>query len=90
MSFCIEKNQLELGRDFVKKSFNKGKIMLVGVTGSHFYGFPAPDSDLDLKGIHAAPTREILALEKPAPAQNVEQMWQNTLCDFSSNELEQA
>ncbi|MEW6708692.1 MAG: nucleotidyltransferase domain-containing protein [Candidatus Riflebacteria bacterium] len=86
----LEKNQLELGRDFVKKSFNKGKILLVGVTGSHFYGFPAPDSDLDLKGIHAAPTREILALEKPSPAQNVEQMWQNTLCDFSSNELEQA
>lgn len=86
----LEKSQIELGRGFVKKTFNKGKILLVGVTGSHFYGFPAPDSDLDLKGIHAAPTNEILELEKPSPAQNVEQIWKNTLCDFTSNEVEQA
>lgn len=86
----IEKTLVDLGRDFVEKSFNKGTILLVGVTGSHFYGFPAPDSDLDLKGIHVAPTQEILGLEKPTLAQNVEQMWQNTLCDFTSNEVEQA
>lgn len=48
----IEKTLVDLGRDFVEKSFNKGTILLVGLTGSHFYGFPAPDSDLDLKGIH--------------------------------------
>ena len=86
----LDNSQIELGRNFVDRTFNKGKILLVGVTGSHFYGFPAPDSDLDLKGIHIAPTREILELEKPAPAQNVEQMWQDTLCDFTSNEVEQA
>jgi predicted nucleotidyltransferase len=86
----LEKSQIELGRDFANQSFNKGKILLVGVTGSHFYGFPAPDSDFDLKGIHVAPTRELLGLEKPTAAQNVEQMWKNTLCDFTSNEVEQA
>ncbi len=89
--FCmIEKKQIELGQEFVSRNFDKGKLLLVAVTGSHFYGFPAPDSDLDLKGIHAAPVRQILALEKPAPAHNVEEMWRNCLCDFSSNEIEQA
>ena len=86
----IEKKQIELGQEFVSRNFDKGKLLLVAVTGSHFYGFPAPDSDLDLKGIHAAPTRQILALDKPSPAHNVEEMWQNCLCDFSSNEIEQA
>lgn len=86
----IDNNQIKLGQEFVSGNFDKGKLLLVAVTGSHFYGFPAPDSDLDLKGIHAAPTRQTLGLEKPSPAHNVEEMWQDCLCDFSSNEIEQA
>lgn len=86
----IDNNQIKLGQEFVSRNFDKGKLLLVAVTGSHFYGFPAPDSDLDLKGIHAAPTRQILGLEKPSPAHNVEEMWRDCLCDFSSNEIEQA
>ncbi len=86
----IDNKQIELGQEFVSRNFDKGKLLLVAVTGSHFYGFPAPDSDLDLKGIHAAPTKQMLALDKPAPAHNVEEMWRNCLCDFSSNEIEQA
>jgi hypothetical protein len=42
-----------------------GDLVLCGVTGSHYYGFPSHDSDVDLKGIHLAPARALLGLEAP-------------------------
>jgi hypothetical protein len=42
--------------------------LAVGVTGAHYYGFPSADSDLDLKGVHVADTREIVSLRPPADA----------------------
>jgi predicted nucleotidyltransferase len=65
-------------------------MLLCGITGSHYYGFPAPDSDIDLKGIHAAPLELVLALDKPEPAVNAEGMCGGILCDYTSNEVEQA
>lgn len=86
----IENEKLELGREFVMASFSGRQILLTGVTGSHYYGFPAPDSDLDLKGIHAVSLRKVVGLSRPQAAINIEQKWRGCLCDFTSNEIEQA
>jgi len=37
----------------------------VTVSGAHLYGFPSPDSDVDLRGSFAAPLAEILSLDTP-------------------------
>ncbi len=42
-----------------------GRLLQLGVTGAHFYGFPSPDSDVDLKGVHLAPTEALLGLDRP-------------------------
>src|SRR5690606_31988970 len=34
-------------------------------SGAHLYGFPSPDSDFDLRGVHLLPLRDLLALEQP-------------------------
>jgi len=86
----IENEKLELGREFVSRNSAGHRILLVGITGSHYYGFPAPDSDLDLKGIHAVSLREVVGLSRPQAAINIEQNWRGCLCDFTSNEIEQA
>mgnify|MGYP001602831061 CR=1 FL=1 len=81
---------LEPGRAFISRNSPPGRVLLCAVTGSHFYGFPAPDSDLDLKGIHLAPTRSLLGLSRPDPAVNAEGLESGILCDYTSNEAEQA
>ena len=35
------------------------------VSGAHLYGFPSPDSDVDLRGSFAAPLAEVLGLDAP-------------------------
>jgi predicted nucleotidyltransferase len=34
------------------------------VSGAHLYGFPSPDSDYDLRGVHLLPLAEIVGLDK--------------------------
>jgi uncharacterized protein len=58
-----------------------------GVTGAHAYGFPSADSDLDLKGIHAAPTALMVALEPPADAVDFLGFFEGLEIDYTSHEL---
>src|SRR4051812_2489854 len=37
-------------------------LMFVTVSGAHLYGFPSPDSDYDLRGVHLVPARGLLGL----------------------------
>lgn len=38
-------------------------LLFATVTGSHLYGFPSRDSDLDLRGAHILPIDEVVGLE---------------------------
>jgi predicted nucleotidyltransferase len=63
------------------------KHVVVALSGAHAYGFPSPDSDLDLKGIHVEPTRTRLGLApKDGPAERVEVI-DGVEIDYSANEL---
>lgn len=77
---------LSKGRRFLAARGAPGAL-LVGVTGAHYYGFPSPDSDLDLKGIHAAPTREIVALNPPVDSVDYLGMFEGLEIDYTSHEL---
>jgi uncharacterized protein len=37
-------------------------LLFATVSGAHLYGFPSPDSDYDLRGVHILPLREIVGL----------------------------
>jgi uncharacterized protein len=40
--------------------------LFVTVSGAHLYGFPSPDSDIDLRGCHLAPLRDLVGIDHPA------------------------
>jgi predicted nucleotidyltransferase len=77
---------LVLGRRFLARQGAPGAF-LVGVTGAHYYGFPSPDSDLDLKGVHAAPTREIVSLKPPPDSCDHLGVFEGVEIDYTSHEL---
>lgn len=37
-------------------------LLFVTISGAHLYGFPSPDSDYDLRGIHILPVPEVVGL----------------------------
>lgn len=40
-------------------------LLFVTISGAHLYGFPSPNSDYDLRGVHILPAAEVLGLHKP-------------------------
>src|SRR5580704_14250942 len=61
--------------------------VVVYLSGAHAYGFPSPDSDLDLKAIHVAKTADLLGLTPPAPTFDRAEVIEGVEIDYTSNEL---
>jgi uncharacterized protein len=38
-------------------------LVFATVSGAHLYGFPSPDSDFDLRGVHLLPLEEVVGLD---------------------------
>jgi predicted nucleotidyltransferase len=38
-------------------------LLFATVSGAHLYGFPSPDSDYDLRGVHVLPVQEVIGLD---------------------------
>jgi predicted nucleotidyltransferase len=64
--------------------------VVVYLSGAHAYGFPSPDSDLDLKAIHVAKTGDLLGLDLPAPTVDRAEVIGGVEIDYTSNELAHA
>lgn len=77
---------MALGRRFIAENPPSGRILLCAVTGSHYYGFPSPDSDLDLKGVHFAPTESLLGLSPPNETHDRLLVFEGTECDLTTHE----
>ena len=61
--------------------------IVLRLTGAHAFGFASPDSDLDLKGIHIAPTEGFLGLRATPPTFNRMEIIEGVEIDYTSNEL---
>jgi predicted nucleotidyltransferase len=64
--------------------------VVVYLSGAHAYGFPSPDSDLDLKAIHVAKTADLLGFEVPSPTVDRAEILEGVEIDYTSNELAHA
>jgi predicted nucleotidyltransferase len=38
-------------------------LIFATISGAHLYGFPSPDSDFDLRGVHVLPVKEVVGLQ---------------------------
>jgi predicted nucleotidyltransferase len=64
--------------------------VVVYLSGAHAYGFPSPDSDLDLKAIHVARTDDLLGFDLPPPTVDRAEIIDGVEIDYTSNELAHA
>lgn len=39
-------------------------LLFATISGAHLYGFPSPDSDYDLRGVHVLPLPEVIGLRR--------------------------
>ena len=64
--------------------------LVVYLSGAHAYGFPSPDSDLDLKAIHIARTADLLGLDALTSTFDRAEVIDDVEIDYTSNELAHA
>ncbi len=38
-------------------------LLFATISGAHLYGFPSPDSDFDLRGVHLLPLEQVVGLD---------------------------
>lgn len=57
----IKASTEELLRGVVESQ--KYPLLFATVSGAHLYGFPSPDSDYDLRGVHILPLEEVVRLK---------------------------
>ena len=39
-------------------------LLFATISGAHLYGFPSPDSDFDLRGVHLLPLRDVVGMSE--------------------------
>ncbi|MDX2015664.1 MAG: nucleotidyltransferase domain-containing protein, partial [Myxococcaceae bacterium] len=81
-------HQLTVATRFLDEQAKAREHLVVSLSGAHAYGFPSPDSDLDLKAVHVEPTRELLGLEPRSRAGELLQVVDGVEVDYSSNEVQ--
>lgn len=62
-------------------------LLFTTISGAHLYGFPSPDSDYDLRGVHMLPVREVVSLDEPRETIEVEEIIQGLEIDLVTHDL---
>lgn len=60
--------------------------LFVTVSGAHLYGFPSPDSDVDLRGSHLLPLRDVLGLLNASETREISGMHEGIEVDLVSHD----
>jgi predicted nucleotidyltransferase len=80
-------HQAEAARQIVDVEGKVREHIVVYLSGAHAYGFPSPDSDLDLKAVHVVSTEELLGLQQPVPTADRRGIVAGVEIDYTSNEI---
>jgi uncharacterized protein len=83
----LTEKQATVARAFIAERERERKHLVVYLSGAHAYGFPSPDSDLDLKCVHIAPTRELVGLDIVEDPGDRIDVIDGVELDYGSNEL---
>jgi uncharacterized protein len=62
-------------------------LLFATISGAHLYGFPSPDSDYDLRGVHVLPLREIVGLKQPKDTLDVNEVRDGIELDLVSYDV---
>lgn len=80
-------HQAAVARAYLDARAGERHHLVVYLSGAHAYGFPSPDSDLDLKAVHIAATGALVGLSADAGGAELMGVVDDVELDYSSNEL---
>lgn len=83
----VTPKQADIAKAFLADRERDRHHLVVYLSGAHAYGFPSPDSDLDLKCVHVAPTSQLVGLGQPNDPPGRIDFVDGVELDYSSNEL---
>lgn len=89
MSDAMTPAQRAVAERVVAEEVSKRETLVISLCGAHAYGFASVDSDLDLKGVWAAPSRRLLGLGGTPGAIDRSEWIAEIEVDFTVNELTQ-
>ena len=79
--------QASVARPFLDAQAGERHHLVAYLSGAHAYGFPSPDSDLDVKCVHVAPTRQLVGLAANAGGAELLTVIDGVELDYGSNEV---
>jgi predicted nucleotidyltransferase len=79
--------QVAVARPFLAARAGERRHLVAYLSGAHAYGFPSPDSDLDLKCVHVAPTRHLIGLVADPGGAEILTVVDGVEIDYGSNEV---
>jgi uncharacterized protein len=62
-------------------------LLFATVSGAHLYGFPSPDSDFDLRGVHILPLRQVVGLDPGPPTIEVSEVVDRLELDLVTHDV---
>jgi predicted nucleotidyltransferase len=80
-------HQAQIASRVLAEEGARRRHVVVSLSGAHAYGFPSPDSDLDLKAVHSEPAARLLGLRPPSPHFDRMEVIEGVEVDYSSNEI---
>jgi predicted nucleotidyltransferase len=86
----LTEHQQQIASRALAEESTRREHVVVYLSGAHAYGFPSPDSDLDLKAIHVASARSLLGLTPPVLTFDRAEIVEGVEIDYTSNELAHA
>lgn len=87
MRELLTAHQLVISDRVLQEEESHREHVVIYLSGAHAYGFPSPDSDLDLKAIHIAKTDIFLGLAEPRLTFDRAEIIEEVEIDYTSNEL---
>lgn len=62
-------------------------LVFATISGAHLYGFPSPDSDYDLRGVHVLPLSDVVGLDAGRETVQVEEIREGLELDLVTHDL---
>ena len=62
-------------------------LLFITISGAHLYGFPSPDSDYDLRGVHLLPLPEVIKLNPGRETIEHSEIYDGLQLDFVTHDL---
>ncbi len=62
-------------------------LLFATISGAHLYGFPSPDSDYDLRGVHILPLKQVIGLDVEQETIEVSQLQDGLQLDLVTHDL---